>query len=66
VSLKKHMQDNDFLKKLQKEAEFQAQLENKRVLPKRLDFFTSFVAMHTWQVVLGAAFVTAVVLEVGK
>ncbi len=57
---------NTFLEKLQEEALFQAQLTKSPLLPKKLDVFTAFFGTHSWQVLVGAAVVTALLLEIAE
>jgi hypothetical protein len=54
----------DFLQHLEQEALRQKQLYRHRVLPPQLDALTTFVGTYAWQVLVIAAFVTAVLIEV--
>lgn len=56
--------NEDFLAKLHSQAKKQAQLEKRRFLPKKLDWFGSLVGNYPWQVILIASGLTAMVIEV--
>ncbi len=56
-------QTTQFLKRLEREAQIQAQLSSHRLLPRQLDELSAFVATHVWQVSLFAAVVTAMAVE---
>jgi len=58
------MQDDHFLRLLERQAAKQAVLENNRVLPRQLDGFTAFVGTHAWQVLAGVSFATALLLRI--
>lgn len=58
------MNKDDFLGKLQLQAEKQAKLHHSRFLPAQLDFITSFIGHHPWQVMMVVSFVTALGVEV--
>lgn len=60
------MANSDFLTRLQAEASLQAQLHERRVLPPQLDFLTSFIGTHTWQVLLTLSLITSVAIEAIK
>ena len=55
--------NSDFLKQLQVQAKKQAQLEKRRILPKKLDWFGSLVGNYPWQVILTVSGLTAFAIE---
>ena len=55
--------NQDFLEQLQHQAQKQAVLHEKRLLPRQLDWLTSLVGNYPWQILLGLSFVTALVFE---
>lgn len=57
---------SDFLIKLKREAESQAKLEKTRFFPAELDFLTSFIGRHPWQVLVVASGATSIALELLK
>lgn len=60
------LSSNDFLEKLKQEAHAQAKLEKTRFIPSELDFVTSFIGKHPWQVLVVASGLTSLFLEVVK
>lgn len=56
--------DNQFLEKLQAEANFQQEIFKNRVLPTKVDAITAYIGTHSWQTILVLSFVTAVLLEI--
>lgn len=56
----------DFLAFLEKEAAFQAKLHKNRYLPKAIDGLSALVGRYSWQVVLAASGLTALVIELWK
>jgi hypothetical protein len=57
---------NDFLTKLKQEAQLQAKLEATRFIPVELDFLTSFVGKHPWQVLVVSSGIISLALELMK
>lgn len=58
--------NEDFLKKLQDEAQQQQKLYNSRIIPKAFDPLTSFIGEHTLVVLFLLATVSALVVELIK
>lgn len=59
--------DRQFLKKLQEQAELQAQLSTTRILPEKADHMMTFVGNHPWQtLVVLATMSTVLMLVIGK
>lgn len=56
----------NFLRKLEEEALLQAELENHQLLPRKLDWITSFIGRHPWQVILVVSGCTSFLIEVWK
>jgi len=57
------MKKDDFITRLQQEAKFQAKLNQSRLLPKQLDYIVGFLARNSWQVIVLASGVTALLIE---
>ena len=57
------MTENTFIKQLQEQAQKQAQLHQKRLLPRQLDVITSFIGNYPWQVILVLSGITALMIE---
>ncbi len=57
------MKSNDFLNKLQHQAQKQAVLHEKRFLPRQLDWIASLIGNYAWQIILLLSFSTAVIIE---
>jgi hypothetical protein len=55
---------DNFLTKLQIQAEMQAKLEQRRILPHQVDSLASFVGRYSWQSLLIASLITTILLEV--
>lgn len=55
--------NQDFLHQLELQAQKQALLNEKRFLPKQLDFLTSLIGRYPWQFCLSLSFLVAVVFE---
>lgn len=51
----------DFIQKLQSEVLFQSQLEQKKLLPEKLDGLGRVVASYPWQTILAVSGITALV-----
>jgi hypothetical protein len=60
------MKQQVFLQQLQQQAAKQALLNQKRFLPKQLDFVSALVGNYPWQVLIIVSGLTAVILEVLK
>lgn len=60
--LKPTPMSEDFLEKLQNEAELQSRLEKSPLLPRKIGGLLSFVALHPWQFLLVISGVTALVV----
>jgi hypothetical protein len=59
--------DRQFLKKLQEQAELQAQLSTTRILPEKADLIMTFVGNHPWQTLVTLATLsTVLMLVIGK
>lgn len=56
----------DFLQRLQEEANLQARLEQHRLLPPQIDWLTSLIGNYSWQLLLVGSGITALALEVFK
>ncbi|PIY79624.1 MAG: hypothetical protein COY81_01680 [Candidatus Pacebacteria bacterium CG_4_10_14_0_8_um_filter_43_12] len=59
----KTLGSQDFLNKLKQEAQAQAKLEQTRFLPAELDWLTSYIGCHSWQVLLITSGLTSLALE---
>lgn len=57
---------DDFLQRLQHEAQLQAQLHQHRLLPRQIDWLTSLIGRYSLQTILLLSFLTAIMLEVIK
>lgn len=57
------MNNDEFLKKLQKEAKLQKSLNETRLLPKQLDFLTSFIGNYSLFSILFLTTITVVIIE---
>lgn len=57
------MIENDFLAQLQSQAQKQAVLHEKRILPRQLDGITSFIGNYPWQVIGVLSLLTALTLS---
>lgn len=55
----KQLTSQQFLEKLQQEAQAQARLEAKKILPKQLSGVASLVVNYSWQFLLAASFFLA-------
>lgn len=53
----------ELISKLQIEAQEQAKLEKKKVLPKQAGSFTYLISRYPWQVLLVVSLVTTLLLE---
>jgi hypothetical protein len=53
----------NFLTQLQKQAQLQSKLEEEKVLPKQVEFFSAFIGNYPWQFLLVISLFSAVVLE---
>ncbi len=51
----------DFIQKLQSEVLFQSQLEQKKLLPEKLDGLGRVVASYPWQTILVMSGITALI-----
>jgi len=51
----------DFLKKLQNEAELQSRLEKKPLFPKKINSIINFIALYPWQFLTFLALLSAFV-----
>lgn len=60
------LNQQDFLRLLEQEAQYQSILNKKSLLPHQLDGLASFVARHTWQVITIMAAASALIVEIGK
>lgn len=60
----KNRKHEQFLNKLQAQAELQARLNNRRFLPEQLDEVTSFIGRYPWQVLLAVSGLTSLGIEV--
>lgn len=58
--------NDDFLKKLQKEAQQQQKLYGSRIIPKAFDPITSFVGENTLLVLITLSIFTALSVEIYK
>lgn len=58
--------NDDFLKKLQKEARQQQKLYNSRIIPKAFDPITSFIGEHTFLVLIILSLFSALAVEMYK
>ena len=58
--------NDDFLKKLQKEAQQQKKLYNSRIIPKIFDPITSFIGENTLLVLVILSILTTIIVEVYK
>lgn len=65
LPMTKHTTD-EFLSFLESEAQFQAKLHEHRVLPKGLDALSSALGRYSWQLLLAASFISALVFEIVK
>ncbi len=59
----KQLDSQQFLAKLQQEAQAQAKLEERQILPKQLSGLASLVATHSWQVLLLLSLLGALVWQ---
>lgn len=57
------MNNEEFLKKLQNEAKLQKSLNQTRLLPKQLDFITSFIGNYSLLSILILTTLTVIFLE---
>lgn len=57
------MNNDEFLKKLQNEAKLQKSLNQTRLLPKQLDFITSFIGNYSLLSILILTTFTVIFLE---
>jgi hypothetical protein len=55
------MKKSLFLKKLEKEAELQAQLHSRSFIPKQLNSLASLIGSHTWKALLILSGLTALI-----
>ncbi len=53
-----------FLQKLQEQAELQARLNTHRFFPAQMDGITSFIGRYPWQVLLAVSGLTSLGIEV--
>lgn len=58
--------NDDFLKKLQNEAQQQQKLYNSRIFPKAFDPITSFIGENTFSTLIFLSFFSAVLVEMIK
>lgn len=56
------MKQQDFIKQLENQAQKQAVLHEKRILPRQLDIITTFIGNYPWQVITFLSFLTALFL----
>ncbi len=52
----------DFLTQLQSQAEKQAVLNQKRIIPRQFDVITSFIGNYPWQSILFLSIVSAILI----
>ena len=57
------MQEKQFLRQLQKEAQLQVPLESAHLFPSRFRRFSAWIWQHSWQVWLIFAFIFALIFE---
>lgn len=57
------MKDQDFISLLQEQARKQSQLNENRLLPRKMDALTSFVGNNSWQVILVSALLGALLWQ---
>ncbi len=57
------MSNQFFLEQLQSQAQKQAVLHEKRILPRQLDNITSFIGNYPWQVIGVLSFITALTIS---
>jgi hypothetical protein len=55
--------NQDFLTRLQQEANIQSKLNVHKILPDKLDTVTAFIGKHTIAVILFLSFFTALLIE---
>lgn len=55
--------DKDFISRLQAEASLQAKLEEKRILPSKLDGLIGLIAQHNFAFLLAVSLLTALLWQ---
>ncbi|NCN03966.1 MAG: hypothetical protein GW942_02735 [Candidatus Pacebacteria bacterium] len=58
------MKDKDFVSLLQEQAQLQSKLNKERLLPREVDWATSFIGNYPWQFILVISVIGAVIWEV--